>query len=147
MITLHMVCSLLSYAAFLVAFITGILFLIQERQLKRKTIGFLCHRLPSLGALDRLNFMAISAGFALLSLGLLAGFLGLKAFIGQWWVADPKVHLAVVLWVAYLALWLMRLRSTLRGRRVAVLSILGFTLVLFTMLEVSHLMRAAHLPL
>lgn len=144
MITLHRVCSLLSYGAFLVAFLTGVLFLVQERQLKRKTIGLLCRRLPSLGTLDRLNFMAISAGFGLLSLGLLAGFVELKIFIGRWWVADPKVHLAVILWMIYLALWLMRLRSTLRGRRVAVLSILGFTLVLVTMLEVSHVMRFAH---
>ena len=144
MVKLHMICSLLSYAAFLVAFITGVLFLLQERQLKRKTIGVLCHRLPSLEALDRLNFLAIGVGFALLSLGLLAGFVELRLFIGQWWVADPKVYLAVVLWMVYLAVWFMRLRSTLRGRRIAFLSIIGFTLVVFTMLEVSHLMRSVN---
>lgn len=144
MIWVHIACSLLSYAAFLVAFVAGILFLIQERQLKRKTMGALFHRLPSLGALDRLNFQAIGFGFALLSAGLLFGFVEVRVALGQWWVADPKTYFAVVVWLSYLGLWLMRLRSTLRGRRVALLSILGFSLVLLTLLETSTIAQSAH---
>ncbi len=144
MLWVHIACSLLSYAAFLVAFISGIFFLIQERQLKRKTMGVLFHRLPSLGALDRLNFQAIGFGFTLLSFGLLFGFVEVRVAFGRWWITDPKQYLAVAVWMSYLVLWLMRLRSTLRGRRVALLSILGFSLVLFTLLEASHIVRSVH---
>ena len=144
MLAVHMAGSLLSYAAFLAAFVSGGLFLIQERQLKRKTLGMLFHRLPSLEQLDRLNFMAISWGFALLSLGTAGRFLGAEARFGRWWTGDSKAYLTLLLWIAYFALWLLRLRATLRGRRVALLSILGFSLVLFTLLGASRLLPSGH---
>ena len=144
MVIVHMVCSLLSYGAFLVAFVCGILFLVQERQLKRKHVGVLFHRLPSLMALDRANMLAIGTGFALLSAGLAFGLVGSRVLLGRWWIEDPKTYLTAMLWVAYLALWVMRLRSTLRGRRVALLSILGFSLVLLTLLEAGYLLHSAH---
>lgn len=144
MVIVHTMCSLLSYVAFLVAFVAGLLFLVQERQLKRKTLGVLFHRLPSLGSLDRLNFSAIGAGFALLSFGVAFGFVQVAARLGRWWTGDPKEYLSVLLWSAYLLLWLLRLRSTLRGRRVALLSALGFSLVLFTFIGASRVLSSAH---
>ncbi len=144
MVIVHTVCSLLSYVAFLVAFVAGTLFLIQERQLKQKRMGMLFHQLPSLGALDRINFVAIGAGFALLSVGLAFGFFGFEAFFGRWWIGDPKVYLTMGLWACYLGLWLMRLRATLRGRRVALLSVLGFSLVLFTFVGASRWLPSMH---
>ncbi len=144
MVLIHTLCSLLSYVAFLVAFIIGLLFLMQERQLKRKTMGALFHRLPSLDLLDRINFLAISAGFGLLSIGLGCGLVGSRVILGRWWVADPKEVAALGLWACYLLLWIVRLRSTLRGHRVALLSVLGFTLVLFTFLGASWLLPTSH---
>ncbi|PIQ84154.1 MAG: hypothetical protein COV75_03710 [Candidatus Omnitrophica bacterium CG11_big_fil_rev_8_21_14_0_20_63_9] len=144
MVSLHTICSLLSYGAFLVACVAAVLFLVQERQLKRKTLGALFHGLPSLGALDRANFLAIGAGFGLLTLGMLCGLASVRATFGRWWLGDPKEYLTVALWGAYCALWLVRLRSTLRGRRLALLSVLGFSLVLFTFVGLSHLLPSAH---
>ena len=139
MVIVHMVCSLLSYVAFLAAFISGVLFLLQERQLKRKTMGLLFHRLPSLEALDRINFLAISIGFGLLSIGVVFGLVGADVLLGRWWTGDPKTSATLILWGLYLGLWLVRLRATLRGRRVALLSVLGFSLVVFTFLGMSRL--------
>ncbi|MBI3321281.1 MAG: cytochrome c biogenesis protein CcsA [Candidatus Omnitrophica bacterium] len=144
MLAVHIICSLLSYLAFLVASLSGILFLIQERQLKRKTIGLLFHRLPSLGVLDRLNFWAIGMGFVFLSIGTLCGFLGEERLLGHWWSGDPKEYLTVALWGAYLALWLLRFRATVRGRRIALLSIVGFSLVLLTLLGASWFLSSGH---
>ncbi len=144
MVIVHMICSLLSYGAFLAAFISGVLFLIQERQLKRKTMGMLFHRVPALGVLDRFNFVAIGLGFGLLSIGLLCGFLGEHRLLGCWWTGDSKEYLTVILWCSYLGLWLLRLRATLRGRRVALLSVLGFSLVLFTFIGASRLAPSWH---
>ena len=144
MITLHSWCSLLSYGAFLAAFVAGVLFLIQERQLKRKTMGVLFHHLPSLEALDRVNFRAISAGFGLLTIGATSGFVEAALLRGRWWTGDPKESLTVLLWAGYLALWALRRRATLRGRRVALLSIAGFSLVLFTFIGAGRLMPSLH---
>lgn len=144
MIILHTLCSLLSYAAFLTAFVAGILFLIQERQLKRKRMGWLFHRLPALGTLERLNYAAIGIGFVLLTVGLVCGFIGVRALFGRWWNGDPKEALTLLLWLSYLVLWLVRVRATLRGRRIALWSILGFTLVLFTLVGAGWALHSWH---
>ena len=144
MVLIHTFCSLLSYGAFLIAFVSGILFLIQERQLKHKHMGVLFHRLPSLGLLDRVNFTAIGVGFTLLSLGLFFGFIDARFVRGRWWTGDPKEWLAMTVWCAYLGLWLVRLRGALRGRRVAILSVLGLSLVAFTFLGVTWLLPTWH---
>ena len=139
-----MICSLLSYAAFLIAFASGVLFLIQERQLKHKTMGVLFHWLPSLEALDRLNFLAIGVGFGLLSIGLMCGVAGERMLLGHWWSGDPKEYLTALLWLSYCLLWIVRLRSTLRGHRVALLSILGFSFVLFTLIGAGWVLPSWH---
>jgi ABC-type uncharacterized transport system permease subunit len=144
MIALHTWCSCLSYAAFLIAFITGALFLIQERQLKRKHMGLLFHRLPPLETLDRLNFAAISIGFGLLTIGATSGFIQAAKLRGTWWTGDPKEFGTVCLWLAYLALWVLRRRAMLRGRRVALFSVAGFTLVLLTFLGAGRLVPSLH---
>ncbi len=144
LISAHMSCSLLSYIAFLISFVSGILFLAQERQLKRKTLGVLFHRLPSLEVLDRVNFLAIGIGFALLSVGMACGFMGAEKILGHWWTGDPKEYLTLTLWFSYFILWIIRLRATLRGRRVALLSVLGFSFVIFSLFGASWLLSSGH---
>jgi ABC-type transport system involved in cytochrome c biogenesis permease subunit len=144
MVALHVACMLLGYAAFLTAFVSGVLFLVQERQIKRKRMGSLFRQLPPLQALDRLNFVSIGAGFAFLSAGTALGILGTRLVLGRWWVGDPKEILTIGLWVWYLVLWIVRLRSTLRGRRVALLSVLGFSFVLFSAAGASLLLASGH---
>lgn len=142
MVIIHSIGSLLSYGAFLIAFASGVLFLLQERQLKRKTLGRLFHRLPSLEALDRANFTSIAVGFWALTVGLVFGIVGQRLLAGTWWGIGPKELMTLMLWLSYLGLWVVRLRSTLRGHRIALLSVFGFLLVFFTLLE-AHWVSAA----
>ena len=144
MVVIHTVSSLLSYVAFLIAFGAGCLFLIQERQIKRKRMGVLFHRLPSLDQLERVNVFAIGLGFGLLTVGLGLGLVVSRLLRGTWWSGDPKEILSATLWLCYFILWLARLRATMRGPRVAMLSVVGFALVLFTFLGVSWLVPTWH---
>ena len=144
MIIIHLSCSLLSYLAFLAACVSGVLFLLQDWQLKHKRMGLLFHRLPALGALERINVRAIGVGFGLLSVGLGLGLVKARWLLGQWWRWDPKELLAVTLWSAYLGLLLMCLRAVGRGRKVALLSVLSFALVLLTFLGVGRQMPTWH---
>lgn len=144
MVIIHTFCSLLSYVAFLIAFVSGALFLLQDRQLKHKQMGWLFHRLPSLDILDRINLVSIGVGFGLLSLGLFFGMAGSRLLLGRWWQWGAKESLTLILWASYLALWLVRLRATLRGRKVAVLSMLGFLLVVFTCVGANRLFGSWH---
>jgi len=143
-IHLHMACSLLSYAGFLLAFVSGMLFLIQERQLKHKRMGWWFHRLPALETLERVNVGSIAMGFLLLTLGVGFGVIGTRQLLGQWWTGDPKAWLTLVLWAVYCGLWLVRIRATLRGRRIALYSVLGFGLVLFSGLGATWWLHSGH---
>ena len=58
---------------FAIAFLAGIMYLIQERQIKSKHLGLFYHRLPSLEVLDSLNYNCLILGFPLLTLGMLSG--------------------------------------------------------------------------
>ena len=144
MLIIHTISSLLSYVAFLIAFGAGLLFLIQERQIKRKRMGVLFHRLPSLDQLERVNVFAIGLGFALLTIGLSWGLVGSRLLRGLWWSGDPKEILSATLWLCYFILWTARLRATMRGRRVAWLSVGMFCVVLFTFVGVGALLGSWH---
>jgi ABC-type uncharacterized transport system permease subunit len=62
-----------SYAAFVITFLAGAMYIIQERELKRKRFGSIFHRLPSLDTCDDLSYKSLGLGFALLTLGILTG--------------------------------------------------------------------------
>lgn len=134
----HAVSLWLSYTAFAVAFVFGACFLLQERQLKRKRMGWWFHQLPALGTIDRANYLALGLGFALLSFGVLSGWWKARTGVPGWWRSDPQAVLTMGVWGLYLFLWFVRFRSALRGRKVAWLSIGAFTLVLAVFLGLHH---------
>ncbi len=118
------------------------MYLIQERQLKKKKIGALYYRLPPLDVLDRLSYRCISIGFPFLTLGILTGSIWLKTVQGgyiEW--QDGRQTATLLAWFLYAAILHGRLISGWRGRRVAWLNIVGFLVILLTFLKLSHFMK------
>ena len=72
-LTMHRTLSIIGYAAFSIAFAAGIMYLIQEHQVKSKKLGIMYFRMPSLEVLDDLNFKVITIGFPLFTLGFMTG--------------------------------------------------------------------------
>ncbi|OAG26885.1 cytochrome C assembly family protein, partial [Thermodesulfatator autotrophicus] len=70
---IHAVISILSYGFFILAAASGVFYLIQERQIKKKKLGGWFKRLPSLDTLDRVNELSIKIGFPLLTVGIITG--------------------------------------------------------------------------
>jgi ABC-type uncharacterized transport system permease subunit len=64
---LHIVLALLGYAALPLMFSTGVIYLIQARQLKSKCLGAWYHSLPSLTLLDEVSAKALLLGFPFLT--------------------------------------------------------------------------------
>mgnify|MGYP005845364987 FL=1 len=100
-LSFHVAAALLGNATFALAFLGGILYLIQERQLKSKKFGFFYKRLPSLETLDALNYYCINIGFVLLTLGIISGsiYLGYLLAVGSQRDHDPY-GLVPVCWPA-----------------------------------------------
>lgn len=143
-LTTHIVTIFLGYAAFILAAGTGVLYLLQERNIKAKTRGFFFKRLPSLDMLDTTGYACIVFGFTMLTIGLITGMVYAKAVWGRFWAWDPKEAWSAVVWIFYAVLLHERLAVGWRGRRTAIMAIAGVGVLLFTFLGVNFLLKGHH---
>ena len=135
----HSTLAFLSYATFAVAFGSAIMYLIQEHFLKRKRLGPLYQKLPSLDMLDEINYRCLTFGFPLLTVAIITGAIWAETAWGTYWSWDPKETWSMITWFIYAALLHGRLTTGWRGRRAALLSIVGFFFLIFTFLGVNML--------
>ena len=136
----HVVLLFIGDGAFALAAAAGVMYLIQERQLKRKRLTALFHRLPNIDVLDELNYRCLTIGFPLLTMGIITGAIWAQQAWGTYWSWDPKETWSLITWLLYAALLHGRLTVGWRGRRAAVWAILGFASVLFTVLGVNYIL-------
>ncbi|MBI1375343.1 MAG: hypothetical protein GC159_21710 [Phycisphaera sp.] len=120
-----------------VAAAAGALWLYVDRQLRAKDHA--PERLARLGRLADLESVeqaitwSASAGFVLLTLALATGTIvvtGGDNALGSGWWYSPKVVLAGVVWAIFALVMHVRFVPTFRGRRAAVLAIVGFVLLI-----------------
>lgn len=142
----HIVMIFTGEAALALACGAGILYLIQERAIKDKKRGFFYKRLPSLDHLDNTSYTSVVIGFTMLTGGLITGLVYAKSVWGTFWSWDPKEIWSAVTWLIYAALLHGRLTSGWRGRKSAIMTILGFTVLLFTLFGVNILIGGHHQP-
>ncbi len=140
----HTTLAFLGDAAFAIAFGVGVMYLLQERQLKKKKPGVFYRRLPSLEVLDELNYKSIALGFPLLTLAMVTGAIWANSVRGYFWSWDPKEIWSLITWLIYAAYLHARLVAGWRGRKAAYMAVGGFVLVLFTFLGVNLLMPSWH---
>ncbi len=131
-------------AALALACGAGILYLIQEYAIKHKKRGFFYKRLPPLDLLDRTSYTCVVTGFALLTFGLITGLVYAKSAWGRFWGWDPKEIWSAVTWLVYAALLHGRLTAGWQGRRSAVMTIIGFCVLMFTFLGVNFFIGGHH---
>lgn len=129
----HVAPTFLGYAIFAVAFCISVIYLLQEGKLKAKQRGGILRRLPSLEALDELNFRFVAWGFALVTVGIITGSLLAKTMWGTFWSWEPVQVLSTISWLLY-AVVLNARSSGWRGRRAAALTIVGFVLLVASFL-------------
>src|SRR5215831_9822184 len=128
---LHVTLAILAYAAFTFSFVLSLLYLVQDRQLRRRATGVLFARLPALEVIGRLNRTSVTIGLATLAVSLVFG------------LSDPKIAWAVITVLVYgFLLWMER--RGWEGPRVAILSIVGFGVVMFSYTIVNVYLSAAH---
>lgn len=140
----HAGVSVMAYGFLALAFCGGIMYLLQERELKSKKFGFFFSRLPSLDSLDQLNNHCLTTGFVFLTLGIISGSIWARQAWGTYWHWDPKETWSLITWFLYAAQLHQRFTLGWRGKRAAVMSIVGFCSVLFTLWGVTYLLGGVH---
>jgi len=131
----HASLAIIADAFLALAFIGALMYLLQERELKNKRLGFFFSRLPSLESLDKLNQHCLSIGFILMTLGMFTGYVWARQIWGgRNWHWDPKIVWAMITWFLYAGLMHQRFTMGWRGRRSALVTMLAFCAVVLTLI-------------
>ncbi len=127
---IHLIAIITATLCFVFACVGGILYLLADRQLRRKGLDA-SHRwigLPPLASIEKLSRWMIVVGFPLLSLATIAGILRMTQTRQPSGSLYVKIALGMASWLVYALLLYVPLTPSFRGRRAAWLSIIGFLL-------------------
>lgn len=139
-VQIHIVLILIGYAALALAFGSALVYLVQDHVLRTKRPSPLSRHLPSVQAADDTAYRLVAVGFPLLTAGLIIGVLMLQQMKGVYWLWDDiKLTMSGVTWLVFAVYLHARMAQGWKGRRTAVLLVIGFVLVLVTYLGVSFL--------
>jgi HemX protein len=119
---LHASVALIAYAAFALACITGVMFLMQDHLLKRHRIHALFHQLPPIQQLSRAIVRMVGLGVLLLGVAMASTF---KIDVP---ITNAKLLFSWGVLALYAAILLVMWRRTLGARHTAWLAVLGFLL-------------------
>ena len=133
----HVIACFIGYGAFAVAFGISIMYLMKH--ISSDNPNSVLDHLPDVNVLDELTHQLIMFGFLFLSVGIITGAVWANSAWGRYWGWDPKETWSLITWFVYAVLLHARLLRGWRGKRIAVLSIVGFAAVIFTYFGVNLL--------
>jgi len=128
--------------------ISGIILYGLIRLIVRKPLGKALHPLMDgidADDLDEITYRAIAIGFPIFTLGaLIFAMIWAQVAWGRFWGWDPKEVWALVTWLFYSAYLHLRLARGWQGRKSAWLAVLGFLVVMFTLVGVNLVIAGLH---
>lgn len=124
----HVLLATGGLAAFAMAAVLAVLYLVEERRLKRKRFDQLRREAP-LATLDRLALRCVSFGFPVFTVALVTGAVWVARLGGVFApeARRPEYLFALAAWLAFGVLLVARLGAGWHGRRAAWLTLLGFS--------------------
>lgn len=145
-LTYHVLTCFLAYSSFAVSFGASIVYLLKSKKMgKASTQAAKTEEIiPAFESLDEIIYKTIAIGFLLLTVGIITGSVWANYAWGSYWGWDPKETWSLITWFIYAAFLHARLTRDWRGKKTAVISIIGFCCVLFTFLGVNYLLAGLH---
>jgi len=137
----HVITCFLGYAGFAVSAGLAVILLLPHDW---KAAGKVGQLFPSAEVLDSLVYQNIAFGFILLTAGIITGAVWAQVAWGAYWSWDPKETWSLITWFIYAATLHARMVRGWAGRRLAVMSLIGFGCVLFTYFGVNLFLSGLH---
>ena len=134
----HVITCFFGYAAFGVSLALSLMYLLKRLDARGQKNIFL-KLIPPEGILDDLNYQMIVIGFLMLTLGIITGSVWAHSAWGSYWSWDPKETWSLITWLIYAAVIHSRMVRGWKGKKIAILSMVGFACVLFTYFGVNYL--------
>ena len=133
----HAALSLVSFGAFGLACVAGLMFLLQEKQLKSQRPSPIFHHLPPIRLLEKVTFRLLLVGFFLLTISFIAGFIAGHAISGV------KVWIALLVWGGYFITLAAHRSHHLSAHRLALLAVGIFIIALLLLPGVRYFSHIA----
>jgi len=133
----HVITCFLGYGAFAVSFGASIAYLLHNNPKFSKF-------LPEKHTLEFFIYKSILFGFVWFTLGIITGAVWADQAWGRYWSWDPKETWSLITWLIYGGIIHLRLIKGWQGKKLSLLSILGFISVLFTYFGVNFLLSGLH---
>jgi len=143
-LTAHVITSFLAYAAFAIAFGGGVLFILKDKFKDRKEWKGFLDFLPEISVIENITYRTVLFGVIFLTLGIVLGAAWANYAWGSYWSWDPKETWSLITWLFYLGFLHARFTLEWRGRRLAILAIVGFGVTVFCYLGVNLLLSGLH---
>ncbi|MEW6624341.1 MAG: c-type cytochrome biogenesis protein CcsB [Bacillota bacterium] len=140
----HVLTAVIAYGAFAVSFTMAVMYLLKDYLLGANYKSILIKVLPSLDLLDELTYKITFIGLPFHTIMLVTGAVWAEFSWGRYWSWDPKETWALITWLIYAVYLHVRLMRGWKGKRAAILAILGFLAVIFTFIGVSYLLPGQH---
>jgi ABC-type uncharacterized transport system permease subunit len=134
----HLLLTAVGIAALLVGVGFTVLYQIQERSLREKKRGALWEWIPSLRICDVVSYRALSIGFAIYTVGLVAGILFTYRTAAPEWTPGIKEYGAFVAWIFFAALLQSYIAGSYRERRTLVIAGMAFVSIFVSLLGIAH---------
>jgi cytochrome c-type biogenesis protein CcsB len=139
---LHVSVTLLGEAFFAIAFVTSIMYLLADSREKKGTAK---EGAISSDKLDSISYRCVSVGFPLFTLGgLVFGMVWAYNAWGRYWSWDPKETWSLITWFVFALYLHTRIVMGWKGRRSALIAIIGFLAAMFTYFGVNYLLAGLH---
>jgi len=141
---LHAFTGLLSHGFLLFGVVTSLMYLLQEREIKKKHLGFFFKKLPPLEYLDKVNEKCLYLGFIFLSFAMISGAVWSEATFGNYWRWSPKEVITLILWLIYAVLIHQRVLIGWRGKKASYMFLLGFSIWLISFFMINLFSKGFH---
>jgi len=130
--SLHNALILLAFGAFGLSAVAGLMYVMQDRDLKLHKLRAALSLLPPIQRIEATIGRLLLAGFALLTAGLIVSVFYLKQTRDVYFSSDALLLYSLFVWALYLALMVLRWGFAHRGRRFAMGAIGSFAFIALT---------------
>jgi len=141
---IHIIAAATSGAAFNIGAIAAILYLVRSRAEERGEVRGYLARIPSAETLDRVSYRFHAFAFPLWTFTIAAGAIWAQYAWGRFWGWDPKETWSLVTWIIYAVYLHARATVGWKGRRAAVVAIIGVASFWFNFIGINLLVSGLH---
>ncbi|MQA84893.1 MAG: c-type cytochrome biogenesis protein CcsB [Streptosporangiales bacterium] len=142
-IAIHVTAAVIAAGCFTAASAAAVLYLVVDRYERQRSLGRtvgmsgIAGALPGKEVLDRLAYRTLAFGFPIWTFAIIAGAIWAEAAWGRYWGWDPKETWSFITWIVYAGYLHARVTAGWRGRRLAIVALIGFGCFLFNFFGVN----------